>query len=419
MATLLIFAAIFQDTAFFIPGAVLALFLGYRALTFDRAIHRLGTSFAVDRSVDSLITRPGRVVRVCTDATFSPTPLSVVVTDLLPPGALLSSGTSCTRVSGTHAVLSYTFQPTIQGNVSFSGIAIRMSDPFFLHSLELTGARHRNPEISVYPEYRRELKGTGAMGEQEKEQIVGIRGHTVQYFREFFFGDDPRSIDWKLTAKFGKPYIRQYGTASEDRSLIVLDCPGPGASYDPALLSRVIGRTGSMVETTIQRYRSCSLLVIAGPNVIHYFSEEPDLQKVLRAMADFPAASGLRHLYRAHTAGVIAAFSGQIKRDMAFHPPGTTGIEFCRILQEWYHGLGGHPGASPFEVQMNRTLKPFAGSTVHIFSLFAGDISHLGQVLEVAERWKIRVILHPPGEFASSEPLSNLSRYPSVGVSAV
>ena len=48
------------------------------------------------------------------------------------------------------------------------------------------------------------------------------RGMTFSEVREYQFGDDVRSIDWNVTARFGHPYIKVF---EEERELTVMRVP--------------------------------------------------------------------------------------------------------------------------------------------------------------------------------------------------
>jgi uncharacterized protein (DUF58 family) len=52
------------------------------------------------------------------------------------------------------------------------------------------------------------------------------RGRGIEFsgVREYFLGDDIRAIDWNVTARMGKPYIKQFQEERELSVLILLDC---------------------------------------------------------------------------------------------------------------------------------------------------------------------------------------------------
>ena len=48
-----------------------------------------------------------------------------------------------------------------------------------------------------------------------------FKGRGIEFLdvREYLPGDDVRTIDWKVTARFGKPFVKKY---AEERELVVI-----------------------------------------------------------------------------------------------------------------------------------------------------------------------------------------------------
>lgn len=53
-----------------------------------------------------------------------------------------------------------------------------------------------------------------------------FRGQGIEFsdVREYFAGDNVRSIDWNVTARMGKPFIKQYDEDHELNVFLILDC---------------------------------------------------------------------------------------------------------------------------------------------------------------------------------------------------
>jgi uncharacterized protein (DUF58 family) len=49
------------------------------------------------------------------------------------------------------------------------------------------------------------------------------RGLTFEELREYLPGDDIRTIDWRVTARTSKPFVRIYGEEKERLALVVVD----------------------------------------------------------------------------------------------------------------------------------------------------------------------------------------------------
>ncbi len=57
-----------------------------------------------------------------------------------------------------------------------------------------------------------------------------FKGHGVEFadIREYVAGDDIRSIDWKVTARFNRPFIREYTEERDQTFYFIVDVSGSG-----------------------------------------------------------------------------------------------------------------------------------------------------------------------------------------------
>ena len=57
-----------------------------------------------------------------------------------------------------------------------------------------------------------------------------FKGRGIEFLdvREYLPGDDVRTIDWKVTARFGKPYVKKYAEERELIVILVVDASGSG-----------------------------------------------------------------------------------------------------------------------------------------------------------------------------------------------
>ena len=62
-----------------------------------------------------------------------------------------------------------------------------------------------------------------------------FRGQGLDFddFREYAPGDEPRFIDWKVTARTGTPYVRKFHEEREQALLLAADASGP-MGYAPS-----------------------------------------------------------------------------------------------------------------------------------------------------------------------------------------
>ncbi|MBR6248692.1 MAG: DUF58 domain-containing protein, partial [Muribaculaceae bacterium] len=52
------------------------------------------------------------------------------------------------------------------------------------------------------------------------------RGMTFSEVREYQYGDDVRDIDWNVTARYGKPYVKVYEEERELTVMLMVDVSG-------------------------------------------------------------------------------------------------------------------------------------------------------------------------------------------------
>jgi uncharacterized protein (DUF58 family) len=125
----------------------------------------------------------------------------------------------------TSKTTTYTVHPYRRGEYQWSGIYVRQLGGWGLawHQWRVDAAQ----TVAVYPDLvglkslsiRLTLQSTGAMRQMRKQGI----GTEFSELREYNAGDDPRSIDWKATARRNRPLIRVLEPEQEQTVIILLD----------------------------------------------------------------------------------------------------------------------------------------------------------------------------------------------------
>lgn len=122
---------------------------------------------------------------------------------------------------------SYLLRPPRRGSYRFGDLHLRCRGVLGLIERYLSFPAGR--EVKVYPnvlEVRRyeSLARRGMLGELGiKARLLG-EGTEFESLREYLPDDDPRRIDWKATARRGRPIVRQF-EAERSRDLIfMIDC---------------------------------------------------------------------------------------------------------------------------------------------------------------------------------------------------
>jgi uncharacterized protein (DUF58 family) len=129
------------------------------------------------------------------------------------------------QTTGTSDTITYTVHPYRRGEYEWQGIYVRQLSGWGLawQQWRVDAAQ----TVAVYPDLvglkalsiRLALQSTGAMRQAKKRGI----GTEFSELREYNTGDDPRSIDWKATARRNRPLIRVLEPEQEQTVMILLD----------------------------------------------------------------------------------------------------------------------------------------------------------------------------------------------------
>ncbi len=125
----------------------------------------------------------------------------------------------------TNEELTYTIRPQNRGEYHWGDIQVRQLGNWGLawHDWKIPASE----KVAVYPDLvmlkelsiRLTLENSGTMRRLQK---IGI-GTEFAELREYNIGDDPRSIDWKATARRSRPVVRVLEPEREQTLIILLD----------------------------------------------------------------------------------------------------------------------------------------------------------------------------------------------------
>lgn len=372
------------------PAAALAagslgLFLLWRGWRFGNDLAVAVTSLTVTRDVDPTILRQGAVasVRVQADCAVPPG-MAIHVRDI-PPAVAAGDGPLCEPGKA----VTYAIRLMAPGETAFGGIVLSAGDAFF--SRDLFCRRFDAPRLRVFPVGTPEDgRGIGTHGEStEVDRKTTLAAQGVRGFRAYQKGDDPRLVDWKVTARRGTLYIREMTGLSGGAPLIAVDIPI--LTGDPEDFARLSTAVYGAIEGAIASRDGCSLLVAAGGEIVRF------LPRILANREAFAALGGLSplepraHLYRAPGPAVLAGrarMSGQ-----------GAGPEE-RVFRERLGGVLSAFAATspaPFTVAIRAALDRAEATDIRIYSLLSeGDKSHLPQLIHEAKVRGMRVTLRAP-----------------------
>lgn len=151
---------------------------------------------------------------------------SILIKDCYPLEFPVSSATLQANLEpNSTKELTYTISPNKRGKFSWGDIQIKQLSRWGLIWSDWKVSA--TEEVSVYPDLiglrslsiRLTLENTGTMRQARR---MGI-GTEFAELREYSIGDDPRSIDWKATARRSHPIVRVLEPEKEQTLIILLD----------------------------------------------------------------------------------------------------------------------------------------------------------------------------------------------------
>jgi uncharacterized protein (DUF58 family) len=353
-------------------AAGLAAVLGARAALFLARTARVADGLAVERSTQKDFLRQGAPVSFEVAATAPAVPgLSVRLTDLPPASALLADGDP--ELHGGRA--RYRLRFMAPGEVRFRGVRIDAADPFFSTTLLCTAPPYVGSDVTVFPaSLARTDPGVGIhAGDLECEQRAILRGQGILAYRPFHPGDDRALVDYKLSAKYGRDFMREPNSMAGSAPLLVVDLPAPGAPGGEALLTAA----AEAVEREFQQTGRCSLIVIAGGELVAARDGAVDQIELVRLIGWRPESGGVGALYRVPDPVVARQRLRGIERGIG---------AFSRRLAAALQANLGHAGHTVFEDDLTRALTGATHRDVVVYTAASGELSHLNLVAAVIRR---------------------------------
>ena len=155
--------------------------------------------------------------------------LHVTPYDALPAASLTTRGTYAEDALPAHARTLFLIEATgaARGLVSLGDVALRVRTPLGLVSRTLHYPQ--TDQILVAPSLAG-VKRFRWLAVHHRLATVGVRdvrrkgeGRSFARLRDYVSGDDPRHMDWKATAKRGRPITREFTTEQSQTVFILVD----------------------------------------------------------------------------------------------------------------------------------------------------------------------------------------------------
>ncbi len=173
---------------------------------------------------------------------LSSRPMTVTLADRLP--ALIEGGvgrTTFALAASGQARIDFSVTGLRRGRFELGPVGARVTT-----TLGLLGARmlvEPADHVDVLPSVRG-VKRFRWLAMQHRLDAIGVRalrrrgeGQSFAGLRDYAVGDDPRKMDWKATARRGKPIVREY-TIERSQSILTLIDAGRGMTQLAGKLSR-------------------------------------------------------------------------------------------------------------------------------------------------------------------------------------
>jgi hypothetical protein len=398
------FALIMSDLPAMVAAATIGLFLAYRALTFTAECNRFLGDITIIRETDRRIVRQGATVSVTSRiGAQQPDRMEITIRDLLPSFAVPGNGTAepaylPSSMGGWTA--SYPIRFMAAGETRFGGFTVTFADPFYRLKVRCTGPDCREPVIQVFPPHAAtEIEGSsGAGGRRDHDYLRVVKGQTVRSFRPYQTGDDLHTIDWKMSAKHDRLYVREMSGQSGNMPCIIADLPDPRSSVDPNTFTGFSAAVGGAVEGAIRRSGGCSLTTISGADIVDSFTPIEILHHTTTLFGILRPTERHIHLYRMRDRASLISTARRLERLQQ-----TSEAEPCQYRRALLSLCRTFPeliARSPFEAQISRVLGESGSDSVYLYTCMDGDASHIDCIAREAARKGMHVHLWTPGRHA-------------------
>lgn len=102
-------------------------------------------------------------------------------------------------------------------------------------------------------------------GQQAGVHISLFKGQGVEFsdIREYLPGDDIRAIDWKITARYGVPYIKEFVEERDQTIYIILDISGSGAfGHSQSKFSTMVSILATLIFSAVHHHDRIGLVLV-------------------------------------------------------------------------------------------------------------------------------------------------------------
>jgi uncharacterized protein (DUF58 family) len=147
--------------------------------------------------------------------------------EVVPPGPIADGHRARFRTTGGSAQVLWRLTPLLRGDLSLGPVHLRLHGPWGLCARQievpLTSALKVYPDLTALT---RDALNLARARDDEARRVVRrpAEGREFESLREYQPGDDRRTLDWKATARRGRPMVRVHQPERNQQVLLLLDC---------------------------------------------------------------------------------------------------------------------------------------------------------------------------------------------------
>jgi hypothetical protein len=397
---LLLLAGILDDPVLLMAGTSVGLLFMGLCLLFLQTVEKTYRTITGSWKMEKSLIRQGRSNAIdCTLCLEIPPGYMVRYLDTVPAMCSLESGENqtWTDIAGSQILtLSYRFIPHYHGTIYHQGGIITIQNRFFSSSLPLRPEKSSVPSVQVQPWPLFgpvEKRGSG----KDLERIGPVKGYSIRQFREYLPGDDIRHVDWKISAKRGTLYIREYATPSDELPMVIVDLPDSGQQIDMQAFSRMVSSISGYVESKLAKKEPIRLIGISGPNMSDLYYEGYDMAHCLTIIRErihpVPRTFHLfRFMMRSDMRKEIHHAALSMDRSEISGDERSYIVRVRDIRKQHIQEVK----TTRFAHAMNTILMQRHFHEIILYSLCDGDMSHIREVAALAGRQSIPFRIRTP-----------------------
>lgn len=154
-------------------------------------------------------------------------PLRGELRETVPPGPQVEAHRQSFELTQAPLTLAWWLTPKERGDLELSDVHLRLTGPWGLAQRQ--GKVTLSQKVQVYPDLSaltRDALSLVRAREDESRRTLrrSSEGREFDSLREYRPGDDRRHLDWKATARRGKPMVREHRPERNQLVLLLLDC---------------------------------------------------------------------------------------------------------------------------------------------------------------------------------------------------